>query len=612
MRMRMHAAWVTLVLAGTAWAQQVKDEKKPAPVAVPQEDPKAKALREAYESEIRRERREVTLKFKNAKVEEVVQAFREQGGINVVLDRRNFPEDFRIDEFEVTNEPFRKALEAFTAKAELAIEDVSLTLIRLSRPTRVNFNFRDANIKDVIDMIARVSGANIIISDDVKGKINLSITNVPWNAVLDYVVKTLGFTTVKEEFGVIRVINPLELLKQMETKVFTLKYVQPPSLYQAKIEEGKFLSGKPVIAPTQMQELLDRFTLRKVLETVLSKDASGKLVGSLNFDPGTNAFFIKDTKLVLDKVGEIIAMLDVEPEQVLVDLKFISTTNEDLLSFGMNYSFGSNDGAYVSSGMRGPGTLATPKITQLPFGLGHEPGTGDQTFLTDYDFRMTFRAFKLDKFTRLIQEPTIAALDNTEATIFVGESISYAESTVTQTAQGGLASTLGEGRRSPVKVGFQLFVIPKIVSESNKVILTIIPTNEFLSGGSGGSPIPGFDRFTIGSGVTAQSIDLPRISQSSLVTKLIIESGRTAVLGGLVIERTTYEDKGLPILKDIPIVSYLFKQRNDVFKREHLLIFLTPRIIPRGSGSSENLQRLLKMREDEERRAYEDSKKAPK
>ena len=69
------------------------------------------------------------------------------------------------------------------------------------------------------------------------------------------------------------------------------------------------------------------------------------------------------------------------------------------------------------------------------------------------------------------------------------------------------------------------------------------------------------------------------VTHTTLVTKLIVESGRTAVLGGLVQERSTYEDNGIPVLKDLPIVNYLFKQRNDEVDKDHLLIFITPRII---------------------------------
>ena len=112
-----------------------------------------------------------------------------------------------------------------------------------------------------------------------------------------------------------------------------------------------------------------------------------------------------------------------------------------------------------------------------------------------------------------------------------------------------------------MKVGFQLFIVPRIVSDANKILLTVIPQNEFLSGPSSGAAVPGFTHFELQSNGNVQAIDLPRLSQTQLVTKLVLESGHTAVLGGLVVERATYEDNGIPVLKDIPLINYLFKQR---------------------------------------------------
>ncbi len=578
-----------------------------------QEDPKARAIREDYEEQLRRERQVVTMKYRNAPVDLIVDDFRRQSGLNVDVDRRNFPDPFVVDEFDVANEPVMRALQAFADKAELALEPLSASLVRLSRPPRVTFNFRDADVKVVIDMIARVSGANLVIAPEVKGSITLSINNVPWNEVLAVVVKTLGFTTVKENFGIIRVIHPQELLKQMETRVFRLKYIQPPPLYAAKLEETKFISGRPMQPPTQIEELIKRFTLRQVLETVLSKDSSGRILGRLDFDAQSLTFVVTDTKVVLDRIDEIIRLLDVEPRQVLIDIKFISTTNEDLLTFGMSYNFAGQEGVGYRQTVLDPSTVVDPagitrtgKVTMLPFGFGKEIGTGDQYFLSEFDLNMTFRAFKQDKFSRLIQEPTLAVLDNVEATIFVGETISYAETKAATNQFGNLEFSIGEAGKSPVKIGFQLFVIPKIVQESNKVILTVIPQNEFLTGTS--SPLAGFERFVLqgaGAGGADASIDLPRVSTNTIVTKLILESGRTAILGGLVVERSNYLDIGIPVLKDIPLVSYLFKQRNDTLRKEHLLIFITPRIVRGGDGPSKHLQEMLKQREEGERREFE-------
>jgi type IV pilus assembly protein PilQ len=612
MNARVLTTLLVLAFAARAYGQDMKPKAE-----AQAEDPKAKAIREAYEEQLRRDRQEVTINLKNTTVNQIVEEFRRQTGWNIVVDYKNIPEDYRIDEFRVEKQKAKTALDAFVSKAELSLEMVDPTLILLSRPPRLTFNFRDADIKVVIDMIARVSGANIIVSPDVKGQITMSINNVPWNEVLSAVVRTLNFTTVKESFGIIRIIHPDELLKQMETRVFPLKYIAPPSVYSAKIEQGKTIFGQPLQPPTSIEDLLRRFVLAQTLQTVLSKNSANQTLGSLNFDPGTNVFVVRDTKVVLDRVAEIISLLDVEPQQVLLDLKFISTTNRDLLEFGVNWSAAGNNGFQVTSRFLNPsastdvgGQPIQGRISKMPFGLGSQvKAPGDQLFLTNYDMSMVFRAFKNDRFSRLIQEPTLAVVEGTDATIFVGETISYAEVKTTTNQFGGLEFSLTEAGKSPVKTGFQLYVVPRIVSEANKVILTVIPQNEFLSGPSSGAAVPGFTRFELVANGANQTIDLPRLSETSLYTKMVIESGRTAVLGGLVVERATYEDNGIPVLKDIPLINYLFKQRVDEINKEHLLIFITPRIVRRGRSQAESLQQLLKLREEDEQREFEEARK---
>jgi len=610
---------LTTLMALLGAAPVLAQEMKPAQTKpdAQAEDPKAKAIREAYEEQLRRERQEVTIVAHNATIDQIVEDFRRQTGMNIVIDKKNIPDDYRVDDLRIEKEKVKAALAAFVEKAELSMEEVSPTLILLSRPPRLTFNFRDADIKVVIDMIARVSGANIIVSPDVRGTITLSINNVPWAEVLSAVVRTLNYTTVKESFGIIRIIHPDELLKQMETRVFQLKYIQPPSVYNAMIAPSKTLNGLPLVPPQSIEEMLKRFILAQTLQAVLSRDSTNRVLGALNFDPGTNVFVIRDTKVVLDRVAMIIQQLDVEPEQVLLDMKFISTSNQDLLQFGVNWSLGGDQGFELATKFLNPsssigpdGTPLNGRITKMPFGLGSQiKAPGQQLFLTNYDMSLVFRALKNDTFSRLIQQPQLAVVDNTEATIFVGETISYASVQTTTNQFGGLEFSLGEAPKSPVKTGFQLFVIPRIVSDANKVILTVIPQNEFLSGPSSGAAVPGFTHFSLVSNGAVQAIDLPRVSDTEVVTKLIIESGHTAVLGGLVVERSTFEDNGIPILKDIPLINYLFKQRTDQINKDHLLIFLTPKIIRRGRGPADSLRDLLRLREEEEQRSYEESRK---
>lgn len=572
----------------------------------------------------------VTIDLKDATIEQVLDEFRKQTGISIDLDPRNIPDDYRIKVFKVEKVPFREALDAFLAKADLVIAEETAALIRLVRPARVSFNFPQANLVSVIDMIARLSNANIIVAPDIMKikelPVSVTVHDVPWNEVLNALVKSAGFLAVREKYDIIRIIDPKELLKQMEVRAFKLKYIQPPAIYKPKVEEGKLVSGKPLQPVQQLEQRLKEFILKNVLESILTKDAAGKVVGDINFDWGTNTFFVRDTKPTLDKIEEMLKLIDVEPEQVIIELKFISTTNEDLLNFGMNYTLGASEGLTVTSRPMQQQSFTIPsttgavnqaplaetfagRITRMPFGAGHDAFFTHQFFLTNYEMTATMRAFKRDRFSKLIQEPTLAVLDNHEATIFVGEEVHYAEISTELTQFGTPINSIKEASKSPVKVGFQLYVLPRIIPESNKVMLTLIPNNEFLSGQSASAAIAGFERFTISLGGTNSFIDLPRISNTTVVTKIILESGRTAVLGGLVVERSTYEDKGIPILKDIPLISYLFKQRNDTVRKEHLLIFITPRLVHAGRGSAEALEAKARARDEEIRRELEEFKR---
>lgn len=630
-----HASALVVALACSlpAFAQEDPGKEKP---QTPEEVAR-RQIEENYRALLSSQDVRVTMEFRNARVQEIVEEFRRQvRSMNFDLDARNIPDEYRVEEFKVRNEPWRSALEAFAKKAELFVEDISPTFLRLNRPPRVTFAFKDADIKTVIDLIARMSGANIIMNtgkggDAVAGTITMSVNNVPWPQVLNAVVKTLGYTTVREEFDIIRIVTPSELNKQIEHRIFKLTYLAPPSVYKARIEESKQIKGTGLNVPQTLQELIDQYPLMKLIRNVLTRDATGTVIGRMEYSPDNKAIVVSDTRVALAEIERMLKVLDVEPPQVMIDLKYVSTTNEDLLTFGVNYSLSGQDGLALTTTpippVRLDGFAPTPgniwpsplvrdaigKVTRLPFGLGGTPFDQNNYFLTQYDMTVAFRAFKRDRFSRLLQEPTLTVTDNTEATIFVGEQVPYAESRAVSTTTGTIAFTIGEGARSPVRIGFQLLVIPNIIPEKNQVLLTVIPSNDFLSGQSTNPTTPaGFDHFFLqGAGVGGANaeIDLPRIASTTMVTRLMVENGRTVVIGGLKTERSTYEDKKVPFLGDLPLIDFLFKQRSDSIRKESLLIFLTPRIAASSSALAQDTARLVKENDERSRREIDELKR---
>jgi general secretion pathway protein D len=224
---------------------------------------------------------------------------------------------------------------------------------------------------------------------------------------------------------------------------------------------------------------------------------------------------------------------------------------------------------------------------RLPFGVAEEVGrlpsaplpdrAGLRLRHADFGHLGLFRRSRAAATSR--PGPKILALDNQEATIFVGESIRYARSDAASNQNGGLTFSVEEDDNSPVNVGFQLLVIPHVIPGENKIMLLVIPQQRALNGTT--SPIPGFDRFT----VSGQTIDLPRVQSSTLVSHMLLRDKETAVIGGLLEDRDTNSRDKLPILGDLPILGALFQGQSRSKVRQNLIITITPRIL-RGSDAA--------------------------
>lgn len=530
-------------------------------------------------------------------IAEIVAMFRERSGLSIDLDPSGIDPTYRTD-FHYGPLPFSKVLDAFIGRDAVSLYVVAEGpgYLRLAKPHRVTYNFPDAEVRQVISVIAMDAGASVIISPGVKGSLPIIVKDVPWMEVLDGIAKTMDLAIVREKYNLMRIVKSDDLLKQMEVRSFSLKFLSPPPPLTANVSDKKYLNGKLLKEPASVKDWIDQFPALNLIKAVMTrKPGKDEIAGSVFYDHLNNTLVVRDTKPVLDRIADVVAKLDVEPEQVIIQARFVRTTNTDLFRFGISWSSSVGDGLSVSSSAIRPGSgvIAATGITAAPAqSLSTRPfnvSSGIErkaNWLTTYDLDLILRIFRSDTYSQFLQEPTIAAIDNTPATIFVGEVISYAEATTTTGSLGTTPVTsVSEAKNSPVEVGFQLFVIPKIVRADNKVILTVIPQFQRLTG-TGSTLVTGFERFT----VSGQTIDLPRVEQSTIVTRLVIESGATAVLGGLIEDQTTITDRKIPIIGDIPVMGWLFKDTDQNRRRSHLLIFITPRIVQPGQVTRENLR----------------------
>lgn len=556
----------------------------------------------------------LTMRLKDRDLRDVVSNIRRKANVNIIMD----PGIEATVTIDLQDVPWRQALELVAEQAECVVVEAAAGVLKVEKPPRITFAFENADIQKVIDTIAKISGANIVVAPEVQGNITLRLKNIPWRDTLDAAAKTLGFVVVEEARGILRVVPASNIQQDLVFEAIPLRYVRPRSIYLP------FIRSEYVQNRAGQQQLpigTIEFTLLDSLKRMITPN-----IGSLDYDAEQNVLLLKDTKPVVEELRRIVAQIDVEPSQIFLDVKFVTTTNEDLLDIG------------ISPG--GSGWTATMGLGaiphRLPFDLGaggwddkiiaNPTGTGPfaddvanlpaGTSIPDVVFgaldftqvTSTLRLLKKDARSEILQAPKIVAMDHQTATIFVGEAVRYAQSRVEQGQAGGLLLALEEGDDSPVQVGFQLLATPHIVPGTDKVILEVIPQRTALTGTGAASGLapPGFDVFQISTSGQAGTIALPRVSSNTIATKVLLQSNQTAVLGGLVSRTQTETEVKLPLLGDIPVLGYLFKNRTTQDLRSTLIVFITPSLIRSADETKQTMEAVMReklrdrMRQDQD------------
>lgn len=148
----------------------------------------------------------VTIDKKDASIWEIVEEIRQRTGLNVIVESPLRLEVLRLS-FSVDNQPVPLVIEAFARQAELEFEWIEPASVLLRPAQRVTFDFKDADVRVVLDLIMRVSGASIIVSPSVEGTITMSVNNVPWKDVLMSLARTAGMVIVHEDSKILRILK---------------------------------------------------------------------------------------------------------------------------------------------------------------------------------------------------------------------------------------------------------------------------------------------------------------------------------------------------------------------------------------------------------------------
>jgi len=520
--------------------------------------------------------------------------------------------------FKLENVTYTAILDFIARKYGMIVDNamISQNVIFLDTPEKVSMVFNNADIRDVINTIAVQSNANIVIGPEVQGNVTMRLENVPWKDALNIVVRTLDFVAVDEPNNTIRITTPAKIATQLDIRIFRLSYISPEGSKYTAVLTSDFTKREDAGGGGAAGGLGGSSAVGQSLLDVLNKIKSSG--GTISYEKRTNTVIVQDTATTLDKIQTIIDKLDLPPKQVHVSVKLVELTDNDAERLGVDWTNGlrfnvsppSNwissfpfdlssglsrsllGDLSVTSGVRrlfdplNPGSTTgvsdvfTIRRGLLQQGGGISLGQGgtvqsaqaagtatqaDLITLGSMGFNSTTALLEMIKTRtrgRVIQSPQLIALDNEEATIQVGSLLRYAETIVANTEGGGNVGGFREAAGSPLKLGFQLLVIPHVTGPENNVLMTIIPKTENLVN---------FETFG--------DLRLPQTTQSIVVTKMMLRNGETGVIGGLKEEFEDLQERKVPVFGDIPFIGRLFRHRSKSNRGRNLMVFVTPTII---------------------------------
>jgi len=413
---------------------------------------------------------------------------------------------------------------------------------------KISIDFQDAELTHVFRLIADISGYNIVVSPDVKGKFSMKLVDVPWDQALDIILRNYGLSKIVED-NIIR-IAPTAVMAKEEEDI-------------AKAKESQEKAGDLVtrIYPINYASVED---IKKAIDDakILTKR------GFISTDPRTSSLIIKDVERKHAEYESLINALDVPTPQVNIDAKIVEVRSELTKDLGIQWgifweppdsrmriggvqSLSLGQGSFTKGMTEDTIDLVNPLMINLPALVG--PGKGGNIGLGYINAAATFAldlqlsALESTGKARVVSNPKITTSDNQEAKIMQGEKIPY--QTVSQ-----------DGTQTQFIDAFlELTVTPHITPEGTVVMNIEAKKNE--------------------ADFTRQVLGVPTIAIKEVKTQVLINNNDTLVIGGIFTTDDTHNLEAVPGFADLPILGRLFQKKIDIGKKKELLIFITPRIV---------------------------------
>jgi type IV pilus assembly protein PilQ len=405
---------------------------------------------------------------------------------------------------------------------------------------KISLNVKDADLQDVLNLISRSSGKDFILGTGVgSAKVTLNVRNTPWDQVLAIILLNakLGY---QEIAGTYRILPIADLKTELDDAAKTAQQAEDLTPLETRLYPISYAKA------TDINTNIGDFKTKR---------------GKSSVDARTNTLVVTDTPETLEKVGRYIRSVDKQTSQVLIEGRIVEARQDFSQNLGIEWKIGEMNGSklqdsFVNLGRTAEGagggvlknTTDNARYRDLTttgerggarFKLGELGSLGA--------IQALLKLSESERKTRTIASPRITVLDNKQATISQGTQIAV----VTPPAQAGGAPTT-----TYVPAELRLEVTPQVTADGHVLMKIALNRDEPAS-------------------ATSTSINTRRAE-----TELLIESGKTAVIGGIYTIDKNQEESGWPGLRNVPVFGQLFRDSKTITEASNeLLMFISPRIL---------------------------------
>jgi len=402
---------------------------------------------------------------------------------------------------------------------------------------KISLDFQDADLVHVFRLLADVSGYNIVVSPQVKGKFSMKLLNIPWDQALDIILRNYSLSKTVE--GSIIRIAPTAVIAKEEEEI-------------AKAKEAAVKAGD---LETRIYSV-NYADVKKIREAIKDAKIMSKR-GFISIDERTSSIIIRDVESMHKEFERLIKSLDLPTSQVNIEAKIVEVSTNFQKELGIQWgalwrpadsrtTIGGTS-LTAGTGFNSGNNLMVNLPATVGEGSGGIMGIGYISAGNTFTLDLQLSAMESSGKGKIISNPRITTIDNQEATIQQGRKIPY------QTVS-------AEGTKTEfVDASLQLTVTPHITPEGTIVMKVEAKKND-----------ANFDK-TVGG--------VPTIDTKEAKTQVLIKDGDTLVIGGIFKTTTSKSQAAVPGLSKIPVLGWLFKQEKDIEDTSELLIFITPRIV---------------------------------